>query len=433
MPRGKDARSRPSMPEPPRIQNPPLNQRSRLELHELVIRPEDEHIIVGRVATETFVALPPIGQRALQVLAAGAPIADAERLLGDECGHPIDLVDFATNLLELGFVRRVDDQPITTDDEPPPNSLPWLRPEHCRWLFSLPAKVTLAGLLAAATLILALHPKLIPRTSDFFWSSHISIVLAGNTLIFLAALALHELAHLVAARSLGVGGRFSLGTRLNTLAAQTNMTGLWTLPRRLRYRAYLAGMASDLALLSITVLAMCLHPSEDTRRPLAALALLLALGLASQFQLYMRTDMYFVLADLLKAKNLMEDASAYALSEIRRLARVLTNSQQQKGRDVLQALSARERRNVRVYAPVMVLGSAVTLSVGFAYGLPIVLGMYVHAIGAVSSGLQGGDTASMADGLVTLGVQAGLQGLFLAVLLHNRGTRLRAVLQRLRT
>jgi len=81
----------------------------------------------------------------------------------------------------------------------------------------------------------------------------------------------------------------------------------------------------------------------------------------------------------------------------------------------------------------MTVGSTVALAFAAVYGVPIVVDLYVQAIEAVRAGVTEGDAARLADGLVTLGVQGGFQGLFLFVLWRDRGTRARAVLGRLRT
>lgn len=413
---------------------PPIDRSTRLELHELIIRLEDEHAIAGRVATETFVALPVIGGRALELLAREPSIGDAEDALRSETETDVDLAEFAHSLMDLGFIRAVDDRPLGPD-ETLRSSLPWLGRKPSRWLFSAPAKLVFAVLVVAGALSTALDPSLLPRPSDFFWSQSTSLVLVGNTVMFLGALALHEVAHLAAARSVGASGRFSLGTRLHLLVAQTDMTGLWAVARRERYRTYLAGMSCDLVLLSIAVLALAhLAMPADLHRLLSAFVLLLIFGLGRQLQLYTRTDVYFVLADLLRAKNLMEDAAAYTLSHVRRCKGLLKRPRRlQPARDVLRALSPRERRNVQMYAPIMVIGSAVALSFAALYGLPIILDLSSHAIEATRAGATQGDAARLADGLITLCVQASFPALFALVLIRNRAARTRAVLRRLKT
>lgn len=412
---------------------PSLDQDSLLDLHDLTIRPEDDQVIVGRLATSAFVALPDVGGQALELLAGGQRVGEAERVLAARHGSPIDLVEFAGNLVDLGFVRAVDGHAVQEGDEVMRPSLPWLRAEHCRWLFTRPVLAAFVALVAAAAVTLGLRPDLVPGHRDFFWTRSTSLVIAANTAMVLAAVAVHELAHLMAARSLGVPGRFSLGTRLHVLVAQTDVTGLWSVPRRRRYRAYLVGMAWDLSLLSCVVLLLAYAPMDGVVPALlGALALLLVFGLAGQLQLYMRTDVYFVVADLLRAKNLTEDAGAYLGSWLQRgVARMSRRPRPRDGhQDVLAALPPRERRAVRLYAVLMLAGSVLALSAFARLGIPILIDLYSAAADAAWTGATTGQPARLADGLVTLAVEGGLQLVFLWVLLRNRGARVRAVWRR---
>ena len=56
----------------------------------------------------------------------------------------------------------------------------------------------------------------------------------------------HELAHLIAARAVGVNSRMGISHRLWYLVAETDLTGLWSVTRNQRYLPMLAGMIVDL-------------------------------------------------------------------------------------------------------------------------------------------------------------------------------------------
>jgi putative peptide zinc metalloprotease protein len=220
------------------------------------------------------------------------------------------------------------------------------------------------------------------------------------------------------------------------LVAQTDVTGIWAVPRRRRYRVYLAGMAWDLALLARVLIALAYVPMAGTLEALARpLAVLLVLGLVGQLQLYMRTDVYYTLADLLYARNLTEDAGAYvgslARRALRRLARGAGHTAVRP--DVLAALSPRERRAVRLYAPVMIIGSAVALALYARYGVPVLVELFASAADSVWIGATEGVATRLIDGALTLDVEGGLQVLFVWVLLRNRGERVRGVWRRVAT
>src|SRR6201999_3517219 len=68
------------------------------------------------------------------------------------------------------------------------------------------------------------------------------------------AVFLHEFGHLVATRAVGVNSRMGISHRLWYLVAETDLTGLWSVPRNQRYLPMLAGMIIDITVLSLIVL-----------------------------------------------------------------------------------------------------------------------------------------------------------------------------------
>jgi len=124
-------------------------------------------------------------------------------------------------------------------------SLPWLRPAHVRWLLSRPVQYAVATVIVAATVAVAFTDRPLPGYRSVLWSRHGSLVLLGQFLTGWTLLLIHEMAHLTTARAAGVPGRIQLGTRLQFLVAQTDVSGIWAAPRRHRITVYAAGMACD--------------------------------------------------------------------------------------------------------------------------------------------------------------------------------------------
>ena len=389
-------------------------------LHELAVRPEGEEAVVGRMDTGDFVALPLVGVRAIELLRSGLRLGEAEDRLEAELGQRPDLGEFVESLVEIGFVRAIDGTAIGSEDGREP-SLPWLEPRHVRWLFGRGAKAAYSALVLASLATLALHPELFPSYHDFVWSDITSLVIVVNTAMFLLDIAAHETAHLAAARSFGVPARITLGTRLYNLVAQTDVSGLWALPRRCRYRGYLAGMLWDGGVASACLLALAwLDLPSLADGLLSALLLMIVLGLLSQLQLFMRTDLYFVVADLLDAKNLFEDATVYLGVVWRRLLARVRGAPQSSLDGPLGALSPRELRIVRIYAWLMLLGSLVALTLFALYVAPVVVVLLADASRAVAAGIRDGDPWQILDGVATWAVEGGLQVAFLVVFARSR-------------
>jgi len=400
-----------------------VNPDTRVELHALALLIEDDEYVVGRVATDEFVALPKIGGRVIECLQAeqSATLQEIQAQLAVEYDADVDLIAFVRDLLDLDFVKTIDGYPMSSSKEIRP-SLPWVQPHHVRWLFSRPAQGSYSALLVLALITLVTHNGLIPRYQDFFWSTATSIVIFGNTAIVLTNLMVHEFAHLVAARSLGVTAHISLGTRLQYLVIQTNVTGLWALPRRQRYRVYLAGIVWDTLVIAIAFLLLAYIPLPLLARSLLhSLIFLNFLGILWQFHLYMRTDLYFVALNFFHCHNLFEDAVAYLRYSIKQFwLRSVCRGAPVDSVNPLDLLEAHERYKVMVYAGLVTIGSSVALVVFFLYELPLLLELFAQAGVSVSRGFMLSQPLRLLDGSVTLLIEGGLQVLFFVTLLKKR-------------
>ncbi|MFC7825046.1 hypothetical protein [Streptomyces sp. NPDC057375] len=403
--------------DPPRI-----GPTTRVVLHDLAVRPDRDEWIVGRMATRTFVALPAAGARAVELLREGRSVTRTEETLRAETGEEFDIADFVGDLTALGFVARIGDRPVQ-DVEPPRASLPWLRPRHVRLALHPVLPLLVGALLTAALVVLVRRPDLVPGYRDLLWSRHGSVVLLSGAAAGWALLLAHELAHLVTARAAGVPGKMRLGTRLQFLVMQTDISGIELAPRRHRLTAYLAGIALNLSVASSLVLVLAATETGTTAHRLLAAALLLALlPLPFQCMVFTRTDLYFVLQDLTGCRDLYGDGLAYARYRFRRAVRpVRRGLRTEAARDDPSArLPAHERRAVRIYSVVLVVGTAACLTFMAAVTLPVDLALLARAVRGLGPehGLAGN-----ADAVTVLVVLGGVNVLWLVTWWRNRRSR----------
>ncbi|MFJ5087457.1 hypothetical protein [Streptomyces sp. NPDC088674] len=391
---------------------------TRVRLRDLALREDREgEWIVGRMATRTFVAMPGEGVRALALLRAGTPVDEAARILREETGEDFDVADFVTDLAALGFVARVGERELP-DAGAPRASLPWLRPAHVRLALHPALPVLVGVLLAAALVVLVRRPELLPGYRDLLWSPHGSVVLLTGAAAGWALLFAHELAHLVTARAAGVPGHVRLGTRLQFLVMQTDISGIELAPRRHRLTAYLAGIALNLSCASALLLARATTaPGSAPHRFLAAALLIALLPLPFQLMVFTRTDVYFVLQDLTGCRNLYGDGLAHARYVLRRL-----RPGGDRGPGPSARLPARERRAVRVYSVVLVLGTALCLCFLAAVTLPADLTLLAHAARDL---VRGGGAARIADAALVLTVLGGINVLWAVTWWRGRRARRR--------
>ncbi|MGI5492073.1 hypothetical protein [Microtetraspora malaysiensis] len=388
---------------------------SRVRLHPLRTRRDGDDWIVGRVETGDFVSFPDIGQRVIELLAEGGPIDAVAARVAAETGTTVDVADFVAGLIDVGFVAEIDGRLMGETERENP-SLPWLKPRHVRWTLRSGVHAGLVALILCGLAALAVQPEIMPSPSIMAWSEFGTVSLVTQIAIAWSLVMLHELAHLCTARAAGVPGRITLGSRLQFLVAQTDVSGVWGEEKRVRMTVYLAGMALDAAIAATGFVLLCVVPPEEGAHTGLSIVVLTQIDAMSfQLLIFMRTDLYFVAQDLAGCRNLYGDGVAYGRYLI---ARLLGRG----GANPLARFSRRERSAVRLYAMLLVLGTVVCLAVATTIVVPALAAIAMPAIGTL---LDGGEGAAVVDAVIVVAVLAGVQGLWARTWWRRHGSRIR--------
>jgi hypothetical protein len=394
---------------------------SRLEFFPARVRRDAHEFIVGRPATRSYVALSGGALAATELLRGGRTIAETKAALAREhAGQEIRLRPLVETLLAAGLVKAVDDTPLPEPHASRRYHLTSLQRRHVAWVFSRPAAAVCALLVAVALAIVVAQPRYLPRPAH---AIVVSVPILNLVLVWgvsMTAMAAHELAHLAAATFLGVRASFSLGNRLFFAVAQTDLTDLWLVDRRKRYLAYAAGMMNDLLLASAAVTALWLHDqhllplSGLLYRTLRMAVLMLAFGIFWQFNFYLRTDVYYLIANFTGCRNLSGDAAAYLKAKVKGLLAG-------PGPDPLAGVPERERPMVRGFAVLIVLGTAAVtaLAAAFLGGLLVTMLGQRGAPGAAGHQAPRVSPQSLLPVLVWLGITCCWLGY--AMLARRRG------------
>ncbi len=265
-------------------------------------------VVVGDPATGSFVAIPAIGGVVIRALQAGATLAEAAAAAEQHAGEPVDVAAFVAALRELGFL---DDgsraEPARTA---PVQQRRWLAGVPQRWaarLFGRIAWSCYAVALVFCVACFALRPSLWPHPAEV---GRDGVILTLALLLTLLLSGVHEGWHWLAARALGLQVRFGVDRRLFFLVFETDLSQLWTVPRRQRYGPQLAGLAIDSVVLAgllgmqLSAAAGRLPLAGSTARLVAAVAFLKVGTMLWQCLVFLRTDLYGVLVTATGCRNL---------------------------------------------------------------------------------------------------------------------------------
>lgn len=390
---------------------PAVTGSSRLMLHHLHVRPDGDHGYVGRVDTGDFVMVPTAGIRAIHLLGRGLPVDEVARRLADQ-GHRADIADFASQLVALGYVATVDGHPAPSR-QPQPPTLPRLRQHHVRWLLHPAVPLGVILLILTATAATVRRPSVLPGYHDLVWDRHTGLVLAVNAVVGWALVLAHETAHLATARAEGVPGRMSLSTRLQFLVVHTDVSGIWSAQRRVRISVYLSGIAADLSIAATGLLILALaDPPTPVETAISLIVILVLATLPFEAMVFMRTDLYFLLQDLSRCPNLYGQGAAYLHYRLSRICR-------RHPANPIPAWTRRERRAVRSYAALLVVGTAGALLAFATVTLPATITMTTNAI----HGLNASSITTVTDSIAVIIVIAGFQALWIRAWLRQHRPR----------
>lgn len=403
---------------------------SHVKFEPFFSRREGEWYLVGWTKQDVYLQVPRLGIRALELLEDGLSVREAQERLVAEEKTAANVVGFVQNLARRGLVASIDGQVIRDPAAPVPSAsrgialLTNFDPRLVRWLFSTPM-LGLYGLLALSSgLVLVARPDLVPTSGDWFFLSFYGLNIFFVFLTNIALVMVHELGHLAAARAFGIGGRLSISRRLYEPVAVTKLASMWRLPKQQRSIVNLAGIFVNVCLFSIVLFLLALEPSWLPRLVHSWLqAALVTLWVSSgwQLSLYQRTDIYYLVADLLGTRNLMDDARRFIRHILARLVPLVRPAADG------WTLPSREARKVQFYSVVYVLGIGVASYFFFFYNLPFLFRTIVGALGVVLAGTASG--FRFVDSLLVLLVLGTHYGILVAVWLSEQNHQLLAIMR----
>jgi hypothetical protein len=227
----------------------------------------------------------------------------------------VDVDAFIGTLVDLKLAQCATAR--EPDHMAPETAHGWLRwaTPLARVLFSWPCAIAYLAVVVCGIASIIAEPSILPDRSVFFFDhdrtfSFLALVAMGGI-----GVTLHELGHILAAARLGLGSRIGVGTRLWTIVLETDLTGLFSLPRSRRYVPLLAGLAVDalnVSLMFVVLAAMVRgHASADRIHLIKALVSQTSLIMLWQTNVFLRTDLYYVLCTCLGFPDLDRDARRY--------------------------------------------------------------------------------------------------------------------------
>jgi putative peptide zinc metalloprotease protein len=372
-------------------------------VHPFTQQPEREDVIIGRIETGVFLAVPLEAVELLEQLAQGKTVGEVADIYHQKHGEPVDLDDFLTILETKGIVERARDGGGSKDDKgesreavsrrspaPPQRYHFSTFPQPlAQRLFGKPVLTGCFLVIAIALVLVGRDPSLIGGWRDLYFPDRRTLSWGILTMAGYAALFAHELAHLIAARATGINSRMGISNRLWYLVAETDLTGLWSVPKKQRYLPMLAGVLLDAVSGSLLVLLLFAYTCKWLALPTLCVRLVRAMAftylmrIVWQFCLFIRTDFYYVIASVFDCRNLLNDTKVFLRNQVSRLVPWVESTEQ-------VGIPAAERRVIQVYSVLFVAGRLWALFLLLAVTIPL----FVRYAGNLASAFRTGYSAN---------------------------------------
>jgi putative peptide zinc metalloprotease protein len=398
-------------------------------------QPDGDEVIIGRPDISAFLALPAEAVEILDHLSAGKSVGAAQDEFARAHGETPDVDDLLSYLEQKGFVWPRNGSngsaaaPRSDTRMAAPAAAPAVKyhfediPETTARRFFGPRSLRLYALIVAlAVAAVAARPSLVPGRYSLFFAQDRAAKFLTLTVLTYMTLFIHEFCHLLAARAVGVKSRIGISHRLWFLVAETDLTGLWAVPKEKRYLPILAGPISDCVSGSLLFLLLyaesegLLHMPPIVGEMARALIFLYMMRLVWQCFFFMRTDFYFAFTNFFGCKNLMGDTQGFLRNQIARLFPAVRASDQSH-------IPKTELRVIRWYSLLWLLGRGFAIATLFLVTVPVIVKYFGAIAGSLRLGYSSdpyGYIDSLIVGLVSLApVLLGLW-LWLANLLKRR-------------
>ena len=220
-------------------------------------------------------------------------------------------------------------------------------------------------------------PRLRVNPNAFYTDTNRTALLLLILVLSFIEVSLHESGHMLAAARHGVRSRYGIGNRLWMVVAESDLTGILALPKRQRYFPMLAGLLVDLlcAALLTLLLSVLLRGGAGSFaiQLVQAVILQIFIGVTWQFNIFVKTDVYFMLCNYFSYPDLDRDARHY-------LRGLLYRGTLGRLGDLPAVAQPRGLHVLRVFAAIWLFGRIGSLVILFGVFLPTMARYVLSAV-----------------------------------------------------
>lgn len=366
----------------------------KLFIPDLSVQKDGDEYMIGSKELDEFYQFPEEGVIAIDLLRQGLDPQTVQKKVREQTGERIDINDFIDLLLEVGFAyesHNIEEYQERIKNRDQGLLSVKINTKVAKVLTSLPALIAYLAIVSSAGFLAFSDERYGIDASALIFTENITFTLLALLVLYMFATMIHELGHLTAAASLGVDSNINIGNRLWSIVVEADITGIMSQPKHKRYFPLLAGMMMDIFTISLivfTVVALT-HFAVDLYYIQLAKALLLQIlfTMIWQFNLFIKTDIYYVFCNYYSYQNLDLEARQYIADKSHSLSFGLLGKKYQGEFYNLKVL--------RIFSFIWLAGRILSVIFLITVIIPTLVGYYNNAV--ESSSTSGNTLAQTID------------------------------------
>jgi hypothetical protein len=352
----------------------------------LSIQRDGEIYVVGNIDLGDFYHFPEIGVRVLNLLRAGTPVGAIKGIIVDETpdDSDVDVENFVEQLESIGFIypeaeRGQFDEALRTASSGGQREFK-VDARIARLFFSHFAVVLYSCVLGYAGALQVAEPALRINWSSFYTETNKTAFVLVVLALSLVTVALHEIGHMLAIARYGIKSRYGISNRLWVIVAESDLTGTMALPKSKRYLPLFAGMLVDLLIISTLTISLhfmfALDFAPFAVQVVQAIILQIVLSIVWQFNVFVKTDVYYVLSNYFTYPDLDRDARIYLANMLYSISRGRLG--RASGGELFK-----NKTVLRLFTAVWLFGRVASLLIYFGIFLPTIWQYIVSGLDAL--------------------------------------------------
>ncbi len=390
---------------------------TRIKFFHLSVQPGREgKIIIGSKRTKSFIIIDSYWKKIVDIARKEKKVSDIIKVLKrEDPGNFLDnYAESKVKLMLLFFakyklIQKIDRETLVENKRAKSINI---NPRLTNFLGSKPlvAVYLLLAIIGISSLFLTNFSVL--DSQNFFWSGYLSLTFLTYFVFTIFMIVEHEFAHFVAARKFGLTGNFSLSNRLQFLVVESKFPNMYSISKKGRIVVFLSGTLIDLATVGILCLILLLT-SQHTFSPFPVAALIKQLLLLEwvailwQFLFYMKTDIYFVIKELVNVENLYTYAKERTLGFVKKDRK-------------LPILTKRENYIVNIYTILFIFGTILGIWRYLTIHLPITIRFMFQSLSNFFTGVFTNNFILAIDGFMVLVIEIIFLTLLVRVITKKR-------------